>query len=139
VLTKNKSPRTPEQLDALGKFLTLMVLVGSLGVIVFGTMYALIFVTQPITGQSENDKLFFGLMGTIATFLTATLANQLGGKDFAASMMKSVQENKQIDAHNQREDKKLDAELDEVRARLEAKNPGEMPKEQPVDTDWDKD
>jgi hypothetical protein len=147
---KNKSRRTPEQLDALGKFLTLLVLVASLGIIVGGTMYALIFVTQPVTGQSENDKLFFGLMMTIATFLTATLANQLGGKDFAKDMMKAQLDNKEMDAKNTQADKKLESELeinelkadveaDAVRARLDAKPNDQMPAEQPVDTDWDKD
>ena len=34
---------------------------------------------------------------------------------------------------------KLDAELDAVRARLEAKPDGQMPAEQPIDLDWDKD
>ena len=36
-------------------------------------------------------------------------------------------------------DKKLEAEIDATRARLDAKPDGAMPAEQEVDTDWDKD
>jgi uncharacterized membrane protein YjjP (DUF1212 family) len=42
-------------------------------------MYALIFVTQPINGQSENDKMFFNVLGSVATFITGTLAGLLIG------------------------------------------------------------
>jgi hypothetical protein len=46
--------------------------------------------------------------------------------------------NKEMDAKNTQADKKLEAEIDATRARLEAKPDGAMPAEQPVDTDWDK-
>jgi hypothetical protein len=55
-----------------------------------------------------------------------------------------------MDAKNTQADKKLESELeinelkaeveaDAVRARLDAKPNGQMPAEQPVDLDWDKD
>ena len=39
-----------------------------------GVLYALVFVTQPIGAQAENDKMFFGVLSSIATFITGTLA-----------------------------------------------------------------
>jgi hypothetical protein len=73
------------------------------------------------------------------------LIGQSGAKD----IMKAQLDNKEMDAKNTQADKKLeseirmsedklDAELDEVRARLAKKPDGAMPAEQPVDTDWDK-
>lgn len=46
-----------------------------------GILYALIFVTQPIGAQSENDKMFFNVLGSIATFITGTLAGILIGQN----------------------------------------------------------
>jgi hypothetical protein len=113
-------------------------------------LYALIFVTQPIGAQSENDKMFFNVLGSVATFITGTLAGLLIGQSGAKDIMKAQIDNKEIDAKNTQADKKLeseikmaedklDAELDAVRARLDAKPNDQMPAEQPVDTDWDKD
>jgi hypothetical protein len=53
--------------------------------------------------------------------------------------MQAQVENKKIDSEVRMAEDKLDAELDEVRARLAKKPDGAMPEEQPVDTDWDKD
>ena len=39
-----------------------------------GVLYALVFVTQPIGAQAENDKMFFGVLSSVATFITGTLA-----------------------------------------------------------------
>jgi hypothetical protein len=47
-------------------------------------------------------------------------------------------QNKEVDAKNTQADKKLEAEIDATAARLAAKPDGQMPAEQPVDTDWDK-
>jgi hypothetical protein len=33
-----------------------------------------VFVTQPIGAQAENDKMFFGVLSSVATFITGTLA-----------------------------------------------------------------
>jgi hypothetical protein len=63
--------------------------------------------------------------------------------------MSAQMANKEIDAKNTQADKKLESELeinelkaeveaDTVRARLDAKPNDQMPAEQPVDTDWDK-
>ena len=134
-----KERLTSADLDARLKF----ILGITLGAILFftsmGILYALIFVTQPITGQSENDKMFFNVLGSVATFITGTLAGLLIGNSGAKDIMAAQLQNKEMDAKNTQADKKLEAEIDATRARLEAKPDGAMPAEQPVDTDWDKD
>ena len=65
---------SPQDLDARLKFILGITLGSILFITAAGIMYALIFVTQPITGQSENDKMFFGVLSSVATFITGTLA-----------------------------------------------------------------
>ena len=55
-------------------------------------------------------------------------------KDIMAAQI----QNKEVDAKNKADDKRLDSELDDAKARRLAKPDGAMPEEQPVDTDWDK-
>jgi hypothetical protein len=57
-----------------------------------GILYALIFVTQPIGAQSENDKMFFNVLGSIATFITGTLAGILIGQNNGSQTEASVVE-----------------------------------------------
>jgi len=115
-----------------------------------GILYGLLFVSQPINAQSENDKMFFNVLGSIATFITGTLAGILIGNSGAKDIMSAQLQNKEMDAKNTQADKKLEseleiaekkveAEIDATMARLAAKPDGQMPEQQPVDTDWDKD
>jgi hypothetical protein len=129
---------SPQDLDARLKFILGITLGSILFLTSVGIMYALIFVTQPITGQSENDKMFFNVLGSVATFITGTLAGLLIGQSGAKDVMSAQIANKEVDAKNTQADKKLEAEIDEAKARRLAKPDGEMPKEQPVDADWDK-
>lgn len=69
-----KNRLTPEELDARLKFVVGCVLSGVLLVTTVFILYALVFVTQPIGVQSENDKMFFGVLSSVATFITGTLA-----------------------------------------------------------------
>jgi len=133
-----KDRLTPQDLDARLKFILGITLGSILFLTSVGIMYALIFVTQPITGQSENDKMFFNVLGSVATFITGTLAGLLIGNSGAKDIMQAQVENKKVDSEVRMAEDKLDAELDEVRARLAKKPDGAMPEEQPVDTDWDK-
>jgi hypothetical protein len=130
---------TPADLDSRLKFMLGTIL----GLILFftalGILYGLLFVTQPIGAQSENDKMFFNVLGSIATFITGTLAGILIGNSGAKDIMAAQIQNKEVDAKNTQADKKLEAEIDATAARLAAKPNGQMPEEQPVDTDWDKD
>ena len=144
-----KEKLTPQDLDARLKFILGITLGSILFLTAVGILYGLLFVTQPVEAQSENDKMFFNVLGSVATFITGTLAGLLIGQSGAKDIMKAQLDNKEMDAKNTQADKKLeseleiaekkvDAELDEVRARLAKKPDGAMPAEQPVDTDWDK-
>jgi len=134
-----KERLTAADLDARLKFILGITLGSILFLTALGIIYGLLFVTQPIGAQSENDKMFFNVLGSIATFITGTLAGILIGNSGAKDIMAAQIANKEVDAKNTQADKKLEAEIDATAARLAAKPDGEMPEEQPVDTDWDKD
>lgn len=72
---------TASELDARLKFALGLTLGSILLMTAAGILYALIFVTQPIGAQSENDKMFFNVLGSIATFITGTLAGILIGQN----------------------------------------------------------
>ena len=133
-----KQRLTPADLDARLKFILGITLGSILFLTALGIIYGLLFVTQPIGAQSENDKMFFNVLGSIATFITGTLAGILIGNTGAKDIMAAQIQNKEVDAKNTQADKKLEAEIDATAARLAAKPDGAMPAEQPVDTDWDK-
>ena len=145
-----KERLTPADLEARLKFILGLTLGSILFLTSVGILYGLLFVSQPIGAQSENDKMFFNVLGSVATFITGTLAGLLIGQSGSKDIMKAQLDNKEMDAKNTQADKKLESELsinelkadveaDEVRARLANKPDGAMPAEQPVDTDWDKD
>ena len=129
---------TPQDLDARLKFVLGITLGTILLCTSLGILYALIFVTQPIGAQSENDKMFFNVLGSVATFITGTLAGILIGNSGAKDIMAAQIQNKEVDAKNTQADKKLEAEIDATEARLAAKPDGATPEPQPVDEDWDK-
>ena len=133
-----KQRLTPADLDARLKFILGITLGSILFLTALGIIYGLLFVTQPIGAQSENDKMFFNVLGSIATFITGTLAGILIGNSGAKDIMAAQIQNKEVDAKNTQADKKLEAEIDATAARLAAKPDGAMPEAQPVDTDWDK-
>ena len=133
-----KERLTPSDLDARLKFILGITLGSILFLTAIGIIYGLLFVTQPIGAQSENDKMFFNVLGSIATFITGTLAGILIGNSGAKDIMAAQLQNKEVDAKNTQADKKLEAEIDATAARLAAKPDGAMPEAQPVDTDWDK-
>ena len=135
----SKERLSPQDLDARLKFILGITLGAILLCTSLGILYGLLFVTQPIGAQSENDKMFFNVLGSIATFITGTLAGILIGSSGAKDIMKAQLDNKEMDAKNTQADKKFEAEIDATAARLAAKPDGQMPAEQPVDLDWDKD
>ena len=69
-----KKRLTPAELDARLKFIIGCMLGFVLVITVVGVLWALVFVTQPIGAQAENDKMFFGVLSSVATFITGTLA-----------------------------------------------------------------
>lgn len=144
-----KERLTPQDLDARLKFILGITLGSILLFTALGILYGLLFVTQPVGAQSENDKMFFNVLGSVATFITGTLAGLLIGQSGAKDVMAAQLSNKEMDAKNTQADKKLEseleiaenkaqAEIDATMARLAAKPDGQMPEEQPVDLDWHK-
>ena len=141
---------TPADLDARLKFVLGLTLGTILLLTSVGILYGLLFVSQPIGAQSENDKMFFNVLGSVATFITGTLAGLLIGQSGAKDIMKAQIDNKEVDAKNTQADKKLESEIDladkkmqiemdDAAARRAAKDPAQVPAEHEVDEDWDKD
>ena len=130
--------RTQAELDGLLKFVLGLTLGAILFFTTMGILYALVFVEQPLNGQSENDKMFFNVLGSVATFITGTLAGILIGQSGAKDIMDAQLSNKEMDSKNTLADKKLESEIDEAKARRLNKPDGAMPEEQPIDANWDK-
>ena len=116
---------------ALGIMLGVILLSTTLGI-----LYALIFVTQPVNAQSENDKMFFNVLGSVATFITGTLAGLLIGKSGAQEMKDALAENMSSQETEPVTAPVAEAVVEEVPA---GKDNAEMPEEQDVDEEWDKD
>ena len=133
-----RNRRTQSEMDSLLKFILGLTLGAILFFTSMGILYGLLFVEQPLNAQSENDKMFFNVLGSVATFITGTLAGLLIGSSGAKDIMSAQIANKEVDAKNTMADKKLESEIDATAARLAAKPDGAMPEEQPVDTDWNK-
>jgi hypothetical protein len=79
--TTHNNRYTTEELMARMKFIIGTSLSFTLTGIVFVVLYSLIFVAQPIGGQSPNDAEFFKLITPIATFLTGILSGIMLGND----------------------------------------------------------
>lgn len=76
---------TPAELDARLRFVIGCVLGLVLLATTIGVLYALIFVSQPIGAQAENDKMFFTVLSSVATFITGTLAGLMISSNKAQS------------------------------------------------------
>ena len=129
----NKSRYTSAELDARLKFALGIMLGVILLSTTLGILYALIFVTQPVNAQSENDKMFFNVLGSVATFITGTLAGLLIGKS-GAQEMKEAMENNSMPTEEALPTAETTAE--EVTT---GKPNDQMPDETEIDEDWDKD
>jgi hypothetical protein len=129
---------TQSELDARLKFLLGTILGLILLFTASGILYGLLFVTQPVGVQSENDKMFFNVLGSIATFITGTLAGILIGKsgaDEIANMGNAAGEPTPAPAPIEPEPTEPEAEEE---AEITGKSESQVPDEQPVDEDWDK-
>ena len=128
-------------LDARLKFVLGVILGLILLFTAIGILYAIVFVTQPVNAQSENDKMFFNVLGSIATFITGTLAGILiGSKGGDTSIASSPEQQppvviEETPVSPTPDDAKAAAEAESV---VEGKPNSQMPDEQPVDEDWDK-
>ena len=135
----SKQRYTGAELDARLKFALGIMLGVILLSTTLGILYALIFVTQPVNAQSENDKMFFNVLGSVATFITGTLAGLLIGKSGAQEMKEAMETS--LTAPTAADE--VAAQEPVVEAAAEEAPTGkpnsQMPDEQPIDEDWDKD
>lgn len=126
-----KRPRlTPSDLDARLKFTLGLILGTILLFTTMGILYALIFVTQPIGEQSENDKMFFNVLGSVATFITGTLAGLLIGKSGSSDSQVTFDEPEAPESPTP---------VSPSPTEPEGKPNDQMPDETEVDEEWDKD
>jgi uncharacterized membrane protein len=87
---------TPEDLDARLRFIIGCVLGAVLFTTTIAILYALVFVSQPIGAQAENDKMFFSVLSTIATFITGTLAGLMISNVKAKQTEETAEEPEQL-------------------------------------------
>lgn len=127
----SKKRYTPDELDARLKFILGITLGGILFMTAAGILFALIFVEQPLSGQSENDKMFFNVLGSVATFITGTLAGLLIGKSNPGQPINFNESSEPVSESV--------AVEEVVEESVSGKYDGEMPEEQPIDEEWDKD
>jgi hypothetical protein len=80
---------TPEELL---RFIVGIVLSLTLTFIVATVLYSLVFVSQPMEGQSPNDAEFFKLINPIATFIVGALAGLMAGQGSGAMQKKKDEE-----------------------------------------------
>ena len=86
---KPTSEWTPEELL---RFIVGIVLSLTLTFIVATVLYSLVFVSQPMEGQSPNDAEFFKLINPIATFIVGALAGLMAGQGSGAMQKKKDEE-----------------------------------------------
>ena len=79
--------------EELLRFIVGVVLSFTLMFIVATVLYSLIFVSQPMEGQSPNDAEFFKLINPIATFIVGALAGLMAGQGSGAMQKKKDEEN----------------------------------------------
>lgn len=135
----SKPRLTPSDLDARLKFILGIILGTILLFTTMGILYALVFVSQPVTAQSENDKMFFNVLGSVATFITGTLAGLLIGRSGAQEMINAIEEKNNNVNQTSNFSEVVEKMVDEVEEAASIKPNNQMPDELPVDEDWDKD
>lgn len=133
---------TAADLDARLKFMLGLILGTILLFTTMGILYALIFVTQPIGAQSENDKMFFNVLGSVATFITGTLAGLLIGRSGAQEMMNALEEknNESVSETVTQTTVTTTTTAEALDEEVPSGKPaGQVPDEHDIDEDWDKD
>jgi len=83
--TKDWSP------EELLRFIVGIVLSLTLTFIVATVLYSLVFVSQPMEGQSPNDAEFFKLINPRATFIVGALAGLMAGQGSGPAKSKKIE------------------------------------------------
>lgn len=79
---------SPEELHARLIVFIGMTLAVVFAISVFGMLYALIFVTQPVSAQAPNDRAFIELLTTLTVFLTGSLGGVLASNGLKSKAKK---------------------------------------------------
>lgn len=79
--------KSPEQMDAMLRFIIGIVFAMTVMGMVFFSLYSLVFVTQPMSGIAPADKQFFFLLSDMSKYILGSLATLLAikGKDILNS------------------------------------------------------
>jgi len=85
-------PRSEWSPEEMLRFIVGIVLSLTLTFIVATVLYSLVFVSQPMEGQSPNDAEYFKLINPIATFIVGALAGLMAGQGSGAMQKKKDKE-----------------------------------------------
>ena len=71
------SRRSPEEWQALSQFWTLMFFNVAIVTMIFGLLYCVMFVTQPMVGQAKNDAFLLELLKTAVISMISIIGTLL--------------------------------------------------------------
>ena len=71
------SRRSPEEWQALSQFWTLMFFNVAIVGMIFGLLYCVMFVTQPMVGQAKNDSFLLELLKTAVISMISIIGTLL--------------------------------------------------------------
>jgi hypothetical protein len=71
------SRRSPEEWQALSQFWTLMFFNIAIVGMIFGLLYCVMFVTQPMVGQAKNDAFLLELLKTVVISMVSIIGTLL--------------------------------------------------------------
>jgi len=73
----SNSRRNPEEWQALSQFWTLMFFNVAIVTMIFGLLYCVMFVTQPMVGQAKNDAFLLELLKTAVISMISIIGTLL--------------------------------------------------------------
>jgi len=73
----NSNRRSPEEWQALSQFWTLMFFNIAIVGMIFGLLYCVMFVTQPMIGQAKNDAFLLELLKTAVISMISIIGTLL--------------------------------------------------------------
>ena len=73
----NNSRRSPDEWQALSQFWTLMFFNVAVVGMIFGLLYCVMFVTQPMVGQAKNDAFLLELLKTVVISMVSIIGTLL--------------------------------------------------------------
>ena len=73
----SNSRRSPEEWQALSQFWTLMFFNVAVVGMIYGLLYCVMFVTQPMVGQAKNDAFLLELLKTVVISMVSIIGTLL--------------------------------------------------------------